>query len=211
MDKVMNVNNVKDMLDNWMKWGTMFLVSRVLTYSFIDRSQDLFNKSWFFDSLFTLLGFSLYFIFVRHMVPKVSDSPLMHEIIDDWAKFGTMLVGSHVITTTYFGGELFNMTWVMQSLFILIGFTVYRGLKGVTGGMVGTQSGLIVEKFVPERSLKDVAPVVEDSLMFGTMLVTVQLLNGGSLYDKNWLLTSLFMLAGFASYNVFTKNLIKFN
>ncbi len=214
MNQLVPEQNIRDMLNEWTKWGTMFLVSRVLTYYVIDNSKG-FTKEWLLDSMFTLLGFSLYYIAVKQLVSdKLVEQPLLQEIIDDWLKYGSMLAGSHVLTTVTYGGTYFNQEWIIQSLFVLIGFTVFRVGKGTVLGSsyqyVEDKTEQLTEKFVPKYVQDNVSTAFSDSLFFGSMLVSVRLLNGSSLMDKEWLLTSLYMILGFISYHLVTKNVVKF-
>jgi len=103
----------------------------------------------------------------------------------DWAKVGTMLTVSHLLS----GGSVNDPEWIKSSLFTLLGFSAYEGLvsKFVNASMFG-------EKY---------EPLVHTVLKVLTMLVVSRLLAGGSLTDQDWIKSSLFTIAGFAVYVLF--------
>lgn len=188
----MDISNMRDTFNEWLKWGTMFLVARVLVYYVVGHraGENLFTGSWALNVIFTLLGFALYFMFVRQVLPNKFSGETASDIFDDWVKFGTMLFTVHILTVVCFGGGMFNYDWIINTLFILGGFTAYR---------IGT-------KYLEPQGLGEIAqPVVDDVFLFGTMLLVVQLLQQKSLVDMPWLLSSIYMLVGFSVYQIFTR------
>jgi hypothetical protein len=194
-------DNVKDVLDNWLKFGTMMAIERVMSYYLvgIKNATSVFDKSWLLTTVFTLLGFSLYFILVRHVIPNKFGNVMVRNVLDDLLLNGTMLAASHVMVTYLGGGDsdgLFNKEWIMTTGFILLGFTVYNA---------GTS------QILPQDKLNETTkPLVNDWAKFATMLTVVRVLRGKSLLNKKWVLGVLFTLIGFTAYHLITKKAIKF-
>jgi hypothetical protein len=107
----------RPVFDDWNKFGTMLVVSRMIV------GGGLFDMTWIFSTLAILTGFTVYQTFVapRLRGEDVTYMSSLQMVIDDWLKFGTMLVLSRVLTCQ----SIFNVAWIMDTLGILIGFTVY--------------------------------------------------------------------------------------
>lgn len=105
---------VKAVMDDWLKVGTMMVVTQML-------SQGPFNKSWMRTASHTLLGFTMYQVFTKHLVPVTAENAVMQDVMNDWLKVGTMLVFSRFLS-----GQAFDNQWMQESLFTLLGFTAYQ-------------------------------------------------------------------------------------
>lgn len=112
------------------------------------------------------------------------------DILADWAKVGTMLVVSRLIS----GESIQDQDWIRASLFTLVGFTMYHVL---------TRNVVDTERFGEYK------PIADDWMKVGTMMVVSRLLSGQSLQDPAWLQASLFTLLGFTAYNLLTSKVIK--
>ena len=147
------------------------------------------------SNLFVLLGFTMYFISIKHTIKIKTQYEVVNKVTDDWLMFGTMLTISHVLEV-YLGSKkikLFNKDWIITTLFILIGFTAYR---------IGTS-------FVDPTNINPtIRPAFQDLVQFGTMLTVSRILEQGSIIDQTWLTQTLFVLFGFAMYHIFTKKLV---
>lgn len=113
----------KPIADDWLKVGTMMVVSRLLS------GQPL-DQAWLRGSLFTLIGFTLYNLLTKNFIKgeDIAQGPGVQAAIDDIAKVGTMLVSSQLLS----GGNLTDPAWQKASLGTLLGFTVYDLLvKGI--------------------------------------------------------------------------------
>lgn len=172
----------KDIINDWVKVGTMLVVSHLL------GGGDLMDQNWQMASLYTLLGFTAYQVAVRDLVPTNAAGEYK-PIADDWLKVGTMMVVSRLLA----GESLQDESWQRASLYTLLGFTAYhlltkrfvRGGPGATGG------------------------ALNDAAKFGTMFVVSRLLAGGALDDRTWQMASLFTIVGFAAYHFATVHLEK--
>lgn len=113
------------------------------------------------------------------------------DIATDWVKVGTMLAVSQWLK----GGSLTDSSWQMSSLFTLMGFTAYH---------LSTRNFLTPEKWdgMSRR-------IADDTIKVGTMLIVSRLLAGGSLWDTNWISTSMATLVGFAVYNIVVHKYIQ--
>uniref|UniRef100_A0A6C0J715 Uncharacterized protein n=1 Tax=viral metagenome TaxID=1070528 RepID=A0A6C0J715_9ZZZZ len=119
---------------------------------------------------------------------------LLHskDIATDWMKFGTMFIMAQWLS----GGSLMDRSWMLSSLFTLIGFAVYH---------------LTVRNFIkPELTGKKQA-IANDWLKVGTMLIVARLLSGGSLIDSGWFRSSMAVLVGFTVYNIIVSDHIQGN
>ena len=107
----------KAIADDWLKVGTMLVVSRLLS------GQPL-DQAWQRATLYTLLGFTAYQLFTKNFVKgaDVSGVPEIQATVNDWAKAGTMLAVSHLLG----GGSLQDRAWQRASLGTLLGFTAYN-------------------------------------------------------------------------------------
>lgn len=103
--------------NDWVKVGTMLIVSRLLS------GGSMTDTTWIRASLATLVGFTIYHIVVSRYVQgsDLSDDTKMQNVVNDWAKVGTMLFVSRVLSCQ----SMTDPRWVMSALGTLVGFTVY--------------------------------------------------------------------------------------
>ena len=191
-------SKMKNVLDAWLKYGTVFLIYRICTYFFFDRDNP---NATFFDreslqlAIFILIGFTVYYLVVAPYLPINIQHPILRNIANDSVMFGTVLVTSHILETYMSDGKFFNQEWLKTAGIILLSFASYR---------------VLVQPFIPLNRLSPVTqPIVSDWAQFGTFLVAFRLLQGKSLADQNWILSVLFALLGFAGYHLITKKLIR--
>jgi hypothetical protein len=107
----------KPIADDFVKVGTVMIVSRLLSGgSFLD-------KSWIYSSILTLVGFAIYHLTVAKYVQgkELTYNKPLQNVIDDWAKVGTMLVGSRLLGCE----SVFDPEWAKSSIATLMGFTTY--------------------------------------------------------------------------------------
>jgi hypothetical protein len=175
----------RDIVTDVLKNFTMFMVGRVLV------GGSFMEAAWQKNVIGTLLGFTTYHLTTRQTfdagLPGVPRS-----IFDDWNKFGTMLVVSRMIV----GGGLFDTAWFLQTLAILVGFTVYQlfvapRLKGEDVTYMGS-----------------LQMVIDDWLKFGTMLVLSRVLTCQSIFDTRWIMDTLGILIGFSVYDLLFSRLV---
>jgi len=107
----------KAIADDWLKFGTMFIVSRLLS------GQSLFDMTWVMSTLATLIGFSVYHLVLKLYVkgPELSSNKHIIDAIDDTAKWGTMFLVARMIT----GESILDHQWALSSLGTIIGFITY--------------------------------------------------------------------------------------
>lgn len=103
-------------VNDWIKVGTMFIVSQLLS------GGSLTDAAWIRACLATLIGFTVYNLVTAKYVKgaALTYSPKLQMTIDDWAKFGTMLVVSQAVTC-----QPFNPKWLSLTLATLLGLSAY--------------------------------------------------------------------------------------
>jgi hypothetical protein len=104
----------KPIADDWMKVGTMLVVSRVL-------AQQPLDEAWMRGSLFTLLGFTAYHVATKKFISTDSLTGTQKDVADDWLKAGTMMATKQLLE----GKSLNDPQWQKGSLNTLIGFNTY--------------------------------------------------------------------------------------
>lgn len=191
--------HLKDVANDWLKVGTMLVVSRLLS------GQSLNARGWQMESLYTLLGFTAYNVVVRNVV-DTSAAGMYQPVADDLLKVATMLVVSRLLAR----GSLTDQSWLLGALATLVGFAVYD---------------LVVSQYISGyqfTSRGDVAAAIDDAAKVGTMLATSRLLTNevlpvvrgasrvplSDVYNRDWLRSSAYTLAGFAAYELVTSKLV---
>lgn len=177
--------HMQDILKDWAKVGTMLVVSHLMS------GGNIQDPNWQRGSLFTLLGFTAYNVATRNLV-DTNNFGQYKPIADDWAKVGTMLLVSRLLS-----GQPLSQEWMKSSLFTLLGFTAYN---------------LVTKNFVKGENIsgnKGIAESINDAAKFGTMFLVAQLLSGGSLQDQAWQRNVVGTIAGFAVYNLLVSGLLK--
>lgn len=191
---------MKNVLDAWLKYGTVFLIYRLCTYFFFERDNPnavFFEKESLQLVLFILIGFTVYYLLVEPYVPINVQHPILRNIANDSLMFGTVLITSHVLETYMTDGRFFNNDWLKTAGIILLAFATYR---------------VLVQPFIPlDRLNPNIQPIVSDWAQFGTFLVAFRLLQGKSIADEKWILSVLFVLLGFTGYHLITKKLVDVN
>ena len=113
-------------------------------------------------------------------------------LVTDWVKFSTMFVVSRLLA----GGSLEDQSWMMASLYTLLGFTAYH---------------VVVKKAVPNNSENEtMRRVVDTWLKVGTMLLVSRLLSGEAL-NEQWMMSSLYTILGFNAYDVIVRDMVPTN
>lgn len=162
-----------------LQFGTMFLVSRVLS------QRSLSDRAWIKSVVLTLVGFAAYHMVVENLVNTNGLNKELKSIVDTWLKVGTMLVVSRVLA----GGSLRDQTWIQSSLMTLVGFNAYN---------------ILTSKLISCEDKTGVARrVCDNTLNVGTMLAVSRIMSNGSLADPAWMKESFMTLLGFAVYDVF--------
>lgn len=193
---------IRNTLDAWLKFGTVFLVYRLCSYYFFEQSDSavLFDRKSVLLVLYILLGFTLYYLLVAPNIPINLQHPILTNIGNDTLMFGTVLATSHILETYMSDGsygDYMSAEWLKTVGIILLAFAIYR---------------IVVNPFIPlENFQPTTAPIISDWAQFGTFLVALRLLTGGPVLDQTWIMSVLFALLGFAGYHLISKRLIKIN
>lgn len=176
---------LKDIAADWVKVGTMMVVSQWLI------GGSLSDPNWRMNSLYTLLGFTAYHLSTRNfLTPEVDGAP--RRIADDSIKFATMFVVSRLLA----GGALLDKQWLATCFATLIGFAVYN---------------VVVYKYIQGKDLTyngKLQMVVDDWAKVGTMLLVSRLISCESLLDPKWAQGTLATLLGFSAYDLVTSHVI---
>lgn len=178
--------NIKDIAVDWVKVGTMLIVSNWLT------GGSFRDSSWQMSSLFTLIGFTAYHLSTRNFMTPKSMEGAPRRIADDSIKFGTMFIVSRLLNK----GSLTDPSWIKASLATLIGFAVYN---------------LVIHKYVQGKDLSvnpKLQMVIDDWAKVGTMLIVSRLISCESVLDQTWVMSTLATLVGFSTYDLVTSHAI---
>jgi hypothetical protein len=190
-------DKLKDTLDAWLKYGTVFLVYRLCTYYFFDSDNpnaELFDRQSLQLALFILIGFTIYYLLIKPFIPFNLQHPILQNIGNDTLMFGTVLISTHLMESYMNDGQYFNSTWLKNTGLILLSFAAYR---------------VFVDPFIPRNKLNATTrPIVDNWAQYGTFLIVFRLLEQKSLLDQKWILSVLFALLGFTAYDLVTKKLI---
>jgi hypothetical protein len=190
---------MKEVLDAWLKYGTVFLIYRLCSYYFFDQSSnaELFDRESLQLVLFILIGFTLYYLLIKPYIPVHLQHPIFNNIANDSLMFGTVLVSSHLLDSWMSDGDYFNKEWLKSAGLILLAFAAYR---------------VFVNPFIPFNTMNpNLKPIVSDWAQFGSFLVALRILQGKSIFDQKWFLSVLFAMLGFTGYHLITKKLITIN
>jgi len=185
-----NILADKEMISVLVQWGTMFVVSRLLNNKPLD-------ESWLKPTLYTLAGFAIYYIVVKKVLPyneinkALGDSDTAKTVVDTTAKYGVVFIGSRLLA----GGKL-DKEWMQTTLYQVLGFNLYE---------VVTKDVTPVD-MVEGENMKHALQMI---VMVATVAVTVRLLEGKSLSDQSWIMSSVYTAAGFVAYSLGTSMLIK--
>jgi hypothetical protein len=178
--------NAKDIATDWVKVGTMLVVSKWLS------GGSLMDVTWQKGSLATILGFTAYHLSTRNfMTPKNAEGPAKL-VADDILKVGTMFIVSQMIT----GGSLADSKWLSGAIATIIGFIVYDIL---------TINYLKGKNLTYNTKLQS---LIDDWAKVGTMLLVSRLISCESLLDPKWMMASIGTLLGFSVYDVGTSHII---
>lgn len=187
----------REVLDAWLKYGTVFLIYRLCTYYFFETSPDakLFDAESLRLVLFILLGFTIYYLLVKPYIPVNLQHPIFKNIANDTLMFGTVLLSMHLLESLVDPTEyVMDTHWLKTAGLILLAFAAYR---------------VFIDPFIPKSLSPTWKPVVNDWAEFGSFLVFFRLLQGKSILDKKWITSVLFVLLGFTGYHFVTKKLLR--
>jgi len=193
-------SRTKEVLDAWLKYGTVFLIFRLCSFYFFEHNNphaELFDKTSLRLILFILLGFTIYYLLVKPYVPVNLQHPIFRNIANDTLMFGTVLISMHLMESFVTPTDYVDSNWVKSAGLIILAFAAYR---------------VFLDPFIPYSTLsKSARPVIHDWAQFGTFLVAFRLMQGKSILDQQWIIQVLFVLLGFTGYHLITKKLIVVN
>ena len=180
-----NIFSDKYMVTDLLKFGTMFIVSRLLS------QQNLDDNEWTISSIYMLCGLVTYHLLIKNNVKYKLQNQQMNDVLDDWLKFGTTLVVARVLSNA----SLTNYNWQMGTIYTILGLNAYT---------------IIIKNLVPTNNFSSpIKDIINGSLKWGTMLIVNRLLSGDSLDNEQWIVSSLYTLLGFAAYEIGIKKLFK--
>lgn len=107
----------KPIADDWIKFGTMFIVARMLS------GGSLFDTTWIMSCVATLIGFTVYNLVVTKYVKgsELSNSAPVATSIDDATKWAVMFLVSRLITCE----SVLDPKWAASSIATIVGFIAY--------------------------------------------------------------------------------------
>ena len=185
---VTSSSNMQQGLEAFLKFGTVFLVYRVLNhYINEDPDVELFDSNTLIMAILILVGFVLYYLLIVPLLPTEYASPVMGKIVNDILMWGTALIFSSVVGSYITGSEMFSSQWMKTTMFILLGLVIYRVLLEplMPVSIVAAQSGS--------------QAMLSDWALYGSVYIITMLLNGSGV-NTQLVLGTLFVLIGFAAY-----------
>lgn len=195
--KLKNNENVKETLELFLKFGTVFLVYRITNYVFIeDKNKKLWDKETIEVVLLLFLGFALYINLIKDNVDVKTKYQVVNNIINDTLLFGTALITQHTAEYAYGGGSgpIFNKDWSKNAAMVLASFALYR-----------VSIDLFVTK---EKTVK--GDLTRDLAQFGSFLVFYRILQGGN-FNESWVMSVMTVLLGFTVYHGGVRRIIDLN
>lgn len=107
----------KPIADDFVKVGTMMIVSRLLS------GGNFTDSTWIYACLATLIGFAVYHLTTAKYIQgkELTYNSKLQDTIDDWAKNGTMFGISRLIKCQ----SILDPAWAGGTVATLLGFTTY--------------------------------------------------------------------------------------
>lgn len=177
--------HIKDIAIDWGKAGMIMVISQWLS------GVSLMDSSWQISTLFTLLGFAAYHLGTRN-IPTPTFKGNTQTVVDDWIKFGTVLIVSRMLS----GGGLGDGTWIRSSLATLAGFAVYNII--ISNHIQGNQ-------LTYNKKLQD---VINDWAKYGTKLIVSHVLSCQPMFAQSWIINVFGTLIGLTAYNLGISHII---
>ena len=175
----------RDMVVDIVKNGTMLIVARLLSGS------SLNNNMWEISTLYILIGFAVYHIAIKRIVPNhlIHNSALKNAARTIF-RLGTMFIVAKILSR-----EKMSKEWIKSVLYVIVGYVVFD---------------LVIKRIVPIKDITNtqINYLVTDILLMITVALVSRLLEQKSLYDKSWLLSVLFTIIGFGVYDIGVSNFI---
>jgi hypothetical protein len=174
-------------LNTWVKFGTVFLIYRLLSHYLTIDDSELISKQNLVWTILILIGFGIYFLVVKPHVAVDFKNNIVQRVANDTLMFGTVLVSSHLLNSVISGSAIMNHVWLKNAVSILLGLAVYN---------------VIVEPVIAPRNV-----IVSDVAKYGTAMLSFRLLQGERI-DVPWLVSTGFVLTGLTVYNTVANKLI---
>ena len=175
----------RDMIVDIVKNGTMLVSARLLAGSRLSDSM------WEMSILYILIGFIVFHIVVKRVIPSnLFHNRTMKRAVRNVTKYATMFIVAKILT-----GEKMDMNWIKSTGFILVGYLFYD---------------IVTNKLVPTEGIAShqIKSVVDTTTQMITVAVISRLLERKSFKDPAWLKSVLFVILGFAVYDLGISNII---
>jgi hypothetical protein len=189
-------SRTKNILDEWLKYGTVFLVCRLYSYYFSPgkSGEKFFDNDSMVLVILILIGYTIYHLFVHPYISSKLHHPVLKNFETDMLLFGTVMVSSHIMEEWMDDGDYFNREWLKTAGTILFAFAAFD---------------IVIYPFIPQEKLNpEIKPLVNDWMKYGIFLIIFRLLQGKTITNTKWILSVLFVLVGFTGYHLITKRLI---
>ena len=193
-------SKTKEVLDAWLKYGTVFLIYRICSFLFFERNNpaaELFDQKSLRLVLFILLGFTIYYLLVKPNIPINLRHPILKNMANDTLMIGTVLASMHLMESFTSPTDYLDNNWLKSAGIILLAFLSYR---------------VFVNPFIPTEKIQpSIRPIITDWAQIATFLVAFKLLLGESVFNQQSVLQILFVLLGFTGYHFVTKRILTVN
>lgn len=193
-ESIIEMSNVsKNVLDIWLKFGTAFIVYRIGMFYATKQQGELFDQTFLQILLFTLIGFSLYYVLVKPYITDKLEHPMMRGLTDDFLFFGGGIAVSQLLYN--YVNDINVSSIEMDSIgSLLIALAIYR---------------IAIHPFIPSVEMNQLA--YNDIVKFGSIIIIYQLvstMNVGSITNQTFLISLAMVLLGFLVYHYGTRKVI---
>jgi len=175
-----NQSTLNAIRDDSLKWGTMFLIVRML------EMGNLADMDWIKESILVLIGFATYHLTFGTFLDTSGLSNKLAEVADIALKFGTMIIVAHLLA----GGKVNNAKLTSVG-YELVGYSLGAAFLNDLAQLNNFQG----------RSKK----LMSDVLFFGGHAFFLQVMQGNNITDPGFLRDLTLLLMGFSTYTVFVQ------
>lgn len=199
MSSIIEITNMSELsqqiLDVWLKFGTAFIVYRIGMFYTTNQTGEVFDETFLEILLFTLIGFSLYYVLVKPFITDKIEHPLMRGVTHDF-----LFLGGGIFVAQFLYDYVNERTMTNKEMemigYLLVSVAVYR---------------ILVQPFVPIVGDGRQQLAMSDIVKYGSILIVYQLVSTMdvmSITNSTWLMSLGFAMLGFLVYHYGTSKLI---
>ena len=188
MESILITNTVTNVKNDWLQFGTMFIVSRILVGESL-QGNLLPTTDWVKSIMLLLVGLAAYQIIIVNLISVEKLVPIDYRnLVNNLLKFSTMLIVARLLS----GNPLNDPAWIKNLIWALVGFATYD---------LATVFFISDPQQYSQTKTKKSA-IVHDWMQFGTAFTIMRIMSGEQI-DAAWLKETAAELIGFAIYDYF--------